>query len=125
MSQPDIWGYCRHCDRWFSCDEWFSEDQVSPLCPTCAAPPSALESEAARPPNPLSAPGGQLRGGRRTAAGVDYGTLARVARVLSELADLRATPPVLAEEARHLSTRITSAIEGVDAHHHGRRRAAV
>jgi hypothetical protein len=121
MAQPDIWGYCRHCDRWFSCDEWFKEDDASPLCPTCASPPSALESEAARPQAAATA-SGQLRGGRHTAAGVDYGTLARVARVLAELADLRATPPVLAEEARHLSTKIALALDSVEVH--TRRRGA-
>jgi hypothetical protein len=59
----------------------------------------------------------------RTVAGVDYGSLARVARLLSELADLRATPPVLAEEARHYATKIVTALEGAESQ--GRRRAFV
>lgn len=48
MTNPDIWGRCPVCVRWFPCPEWFQRDQAHPTCPRCGVEPTRIENRAPR-----------------------------------------------------------------------------
>jgi len=50
MTEPEIWGRCPSCARWFACPEWFQRDQAHPTCPRCGIEPTRIENRAPRIP---------------------------------------------------------------------------
>lgn len=48
MTNPDIWGRCPLCARWFHCPDWFQRERAHPTCPRCDVEPTRIENRAAR-----------------------------------------------------------------------------